>query len=223
MGLNARVDAVLFDLDGTLVRSEHAHRVAWQALFDHWATDVDEAEYARTFMGRRARDVLAEVPGPWTGTDPERSLALLRDHSRHAATMVEVVPGAREQVAALHDAGTPVAVVTSAGAAWAEQVLGDVLGVRHRLSVLVTAERVARGKPSPEGYLLACAELGVDPGRCAGVEDSPAGVTALVAAGVGRVLGLTTSSPAEVLRAAGAHTTAPDLTEVSTIRTPRRT
>ncbi len=206
------VDAVLFDLDGTLVRSEHAHRVAWQALFDHWAVDVDEAEYARTFMGRRARDVLGEVPGPWTGSDPETSLDLLRDHSRHAITAVEVVPGAAERVTALAGAGTPVAVVTSAGAAWAEQILTDVLCVRHRLSVLVTAERVARGKPSPEGYLLACRELAVDPARCAGVEDSPAGVAALVAAGVGRVVGLTTTSPAEVLRAAGAHDTAPDLT-----------
>lgn len=211
MGLNAPVDAVLFDLDGTLVRSEHAHRAAWQALFDHWAVAVDEAEYARTYMGRRARDVLGEVPGPWTGSDPAASLELLREHSRRAVGAVEVVPGAPERVAALADAGTPVAVVTSAGSEWAERVLADVLGVRHRLSALVTAERVTRGKPSPEGYLLACAELGVDPGRCAGVEDSPSGVAALVAAGVGRIVGVTTTSAAAALRAAGAHTTAPDL------------
>ncbi|MBN9097340.1 MAG: HAD family phosphatase [Pseudonocardia sp.] len=205
-------DAVMFDLDGTLVRSEHAHRVAWQALFEHWAVEVDEAEYARMFMGRRARDVLGEVPGPWTGTDPETSLDVLRDHSRHAIAAVEAVPGAAGRVAALAAAGTPVAVVTSAGAEWAEQVLADVLGVRHHLSVLVTAERVTQGKPSPEGYLLACAELGVAPGRCTGVEDSPAGIAALVAAGVGTIVGLTTSSQAGTLRAAGAHTTAPDLT-----------
>lgn len=207
----AGAGAVLFDMDGTLVRSEQVHRLAWQGLFEHWDVEVDDAEYARTFMGRRARDVLEQVRGPWTGADPEESLVLLRDHSRHAVAAVEVVPGASELLHTLADAGTPVAVVTSAGTAWAEQVLDDVVGVRHRLSALVTAERVTDGKPSPEGYLLACAELGVAPERCAGVEDSPSGIAALLAAGVGTIIGITTTSSAPELRAAGAHRTTADL------------
>lgn len=202
--------AVLFDMDGTLVRSEQVHRLAWQGLFDHWDVEVDEAEYARTFMGRRARDVLEQVRGPWTGSDLATSLALLDDHS--AADGVEVVPGAPDLLHALADAGTLVAVVTSAGRAWADTVLHRVLDVR--VPVLVTAERVRHGKPSPEGYLLACAELGVAPSECAGVEDSPSGIEALTAAGVGRIVGITTTSGDGVLRAAGAHHTAMDLTFV---------
>jgi sugar-phosphatase len=70
---------------------------------------------------------------------------------------------------------------------------------------------VAEGKPSPEGYLLACKRLRVPPGDCAAVEDSPSGVRALVAAGVGTIIGITTTSDAADLRDAGAHRTVADL------------
>jgi sugar-phosphatase len=196
--------AVLFDMDGTLVRSEHVHRMAWQGFFDHWAVAIDEDTYERTVKGRRARDVLARMEGPWP--DVGTALAVLADQP---SGTVDVVPGAVETLHALAAAGTPVAIVTSAGAAWARQVLEDVLGVHA--PVLVTAEMVAEGKPSPEGYLLACKRLRVPPGDCAAVEDSPSGVRALVAAGVGTIIGITTTSDAGDLRDAGAHRTVADL------------
>jgi sugar-phosphatase len=77
--------------------------------------------------------------------------------------------------------------------------------------VIVTAEDVATGKPSPEGYLSGCELLGVDAADCAGVEDSASGVRALLAAGVGLVVGITTSSSAADLLAAGAHRAVADL------------
>jgi sugar-phosphatase len=121
------------------------------------------------------------------------------------------VPGAAELIRQVTDAGVPVAVVTSAGPLWAEEVLGPVLGVRDRVRVIVTAEDVATGKPSPEGYLSGCELLGVDAADCAGVEDSAAGVRALLAAGVGLAVGITTTSSAADLLAAGAHRAVADL------------
>jgi sugar-phosphatase len=205
------VTAVLFDLDGTLVRSEHVHRRVWQRFFDAWRLDVDEDTYARVYMGRRAADVLTQVRGPWRPADVPGALAALRDDAHAEAGDVAVVPGAVELVRGLQRRGHRLAVVTSAGADWAGRVLDGVLGVGDAVGVLVTAEEVAVGKPSPEGYLLACRRLGVDPVACAAVEDSPSGVRALVAAGAGAIVGVTTTSAADVLRAAGAEATVPDL------------
>ena len=205
------VPAVLFDLDGTLVRSEHVHRRAWQRFFDTWRLDVDEETYARDYLGRRAVDVLAHVRGPWRPADVPGALAALDAHAHDGAGDVAVVPGAVELLRDLHGRGHRLAVVTSAGRAWADRVLDGVLCVGDAVGVRVTAEDVAVGKPSPEGYRRACRLLGVDPAGCAAVEDSPPGVRALVAAGVGTVVGVTTTSPAAALRAAGAGATVPDL------------
>jgi sugar-phosphatase len=203
--------AVLLDMDGTLVLSEHVHRQTWWRFFDSWGVTVSEEEYERHYLGRRARDVLDEVPGPWTGTDTSAALRAMDELAAELSDAVTVVPGAPELLRTLHCSGRPVAVVTSAGRDWARHVLDVVLGVADEVSVLVTAEDVRCGKPAPEGYLLACERLGRAPGDCAGVEDSPSGVRALVAASVGTVVGITTTSSAAELHAAGAGWTVPDL------------
>jgi mannitol-1-/sugar-/sorbitol-6-phosphatase len=214
-GPSGRPAGLLLDLDGTLVLSERVHRLTWRHFFDVWGAEVDDREYEQTFMGRRATDVLAAVPGPWTGRNLRAISAEMMAHAQTLGHAVEAVPGAAALVRRATDAGVPVAVVTSAGPAWAEEVFGPVLDVRSRVRALVTAEDVAAGKPSPEGYLLGCERLGVDPVGCAGVEDSPSGVRALLAAGVSRAIGVTTTSSAADLLAAGAHRTVADLRDPS--------
>jgi mannitol-1-/sugar-/sorbitol-6-phosphatase len=205
------MQAVLLDMDGTLIRSEHVHRAIWQRFFTAWQVEMDDERYADAVMGRRARDVLAHLPGPWTPDDLPGALASLDADVDAAAQEVTVVDGAVALIRELAARGHRLAVVTSGGGSWAERVLGDVLGVRDALEVVVTAEEVEVGKPSPEGYLTACRRLGVAPAGCAAVEDAPSGVRALVAAGVGRIVGVSTTSPAEALRAAGAMEVVPDL------------
>jgi sugar-phosphatase len=209
--MDRTVQAVLLDMDGTLIRSEHVHRAIWRRFFTAWQVDVDDERYADAVMGRRARDVLAHLPGPWTADDLPGALASLDADVDAAAREVTVVDGAVGLIRELAARGRRLAVVTSGGRVWAERILDDVLGVRDALEVVVTAEQVEVGKPSPEGYLTACRRLGVAPGVCAAVEDAPSGVRALVAAGVGRIVGVTTTSPATDLRAAGAMEIVPDL------------
>ena len=203
--------AVLLDMDGTLIRSEHVHRAIWQRFFTAWQVEMDDERYADAVMGRRARDVLAHLPGPWTPDDLPGALASLDADVDAAAREVTVVDGAVALIRELAARGHRLAVVTSGGRGWAERVLGDVLDVRDALEVVVTAEEVEVGKPSPEGYLTACRRLGVAPAGCAAVEDAPSGVRALVAAGVGRIVGVSTTSSAAALRAAGAMEVVPDL------------
>jgi mannitol-1-/sugar-/sorbitol-6-phosphatase len=203
--------AVLLDMDGTLIHSEHVHRAVWQRFFTAWRVEMDDERYAETVMGRRARDVLAQLPGPWRPEDVPRALAALHADVDAAAREVTVVDGAVALIRELAGRGHRLAVVTSGGRGWAQRVLDDVLGVRDALEVVVTAEEVEVGKPSPEGYLTACRRLGVAPAGCVAVEDAPSGVRALVAAGVHRIVGVTTTTSAPALRAAGATETVPDL------------
>ncbi|ANY09075.1 HAD family hydrolase [Pseudonocardia sp. HH130630-07] len=204
-------DTVLLDMDGTLVLSEHVHRRSWARFFDSWDLAVDDATYERTYMGRRALDVFAEVDGPWRETDPAELNARLVAYSDELAAEVEIVAGAREMIAELHARGHRIAIVTSAGRSWAGRIV-DALGVGAMVELTVTAEDVRTGKPDPECYLTACRRLGVDASRCVGFEDSPSGVRALAAAGVGTIVGVTNTAAAATLTAAGAGRTVPDLT-----------
>jgi HAD superfamily hydrolase (TIGR01509 family) len=91
--------------------------------------------------------------------------------------------GTIELLDALREAGCPFAVVTSTARQTAERHL-SFGGIRARFDTLVTCDDVARGKPSPDIYLLAAARLGVRPRACVVIEDSNPGIAAACAAGM---------------------------------------
>lgn len=204
------MDAALFDLDGTLVDSERVHRAAWLSFFDSRGWAVSEQTYAEHFLGRRGADTFRNLDGPWQGHDPDALLAEVLTHLADVELEPEPVRGAAELIRSVHAKEIPVGVVTSAVRSWVDSSL-DVLGVADLVSTVVGAEDVRAGKPDPEGYLLVCRRLGVDPGRVCAFEDSTSGVAAAVAAGISPVIGVLTTTPAASLRAAGAHHLIDDL------------
>ena len=206
-----RVAALLFDLDGTLVDSEPLHRARYRAWFALRGWPYDDAVAAQ-FTGRRADDVFRTVDGPWRGQDPDALLAeivALRPHRFPP----QPVAGAVGALAWARASGIRLALVTSATTRWVAEAL-DQLGGVDAFDTTVTRDDVARGKPDPACYALACARLGVDPGASAACEDAPDGVRSAAAAGVGVVIGVTTSFRAQALRDAGATSTVPDLTGI---------
>lgn len=204
-----KASALLLDLDGTLVDSEPIHRAAYRAYFDARGWEYDE-QVLSLFTGRRADDVFANEPGPWSGEDP---LELHRAVVGHVDPnqLPEPVPGGAELVAAAVAAEVPLAIVTSAGPEWVEATVDRLLGVHQHFEVVVTRDDVVDGKPDPSCYRLACDRLQADPAKAVAVEDSPAGVAAAVAAGIGQVCGITTTWSAVELREAGAHRVVNDL------------
>ena len=189
--------ALLLDLDGTLVDSEPLHRAAYRAFFEARGWDVPDLSL---FTGRRAEDVFAAEPGPWAGPRPRRAGRRGDRPRRRRAARPTRCPARRTLIEAAHRHGVPVAVVTSAGPAWTHPRHRRPAGLAaDRIDLVVTADDVVDGKPDPTGYRLACERLGVDPADALAVEDSPAGVRAAVAAGVGEVIGVsTTHRPAEL-------------------------
>lgn len=188
-------DALLFDLDGTLIDSTRATEVCWQ----QWSLQLGLGDHGEHPHGVPARDVVAARVEP---ARREEALALI-ERLEVAQTEGIVV---KDGVAALL-AGLPPerwAIVTSCTAELAA-VRMELTGIPTP-AVLVTADSVSRGKPDPQGYLAAAARLGVDPARTIVFEDAPAGVAAGNAAGA-RTVGITGTYDAGALAASRIVTT----------------
>jgi HAD superfamily hydrolase (TIGR01509 family) len=128
---------------------------------------------------------------------------------------VEVYPGSVRYLQAVRDAGLATAVVSSS--ANAAQVL-DVAGltdlIDHRVDGVTAKERGLPGKPAPDTFLAAAADLGVDRSQAVVFEDALAGVASGKAGGFGRVVGVDRLGHADALRAAGADVVVGDLAEL---------
>ncbi|MFI6506878.1 HAD family hydrolase [Streptosporangium sp. NPDC050855] len=195
-----RTKAALFDLDGTLVNSERRSMAMWSMLLERHGVSHDET-VLREFMGRRGRDVLAERAHLFPGRKVEDLIGEVLSFKDHPGLPdIVPVPGAAELIRGVAAYGSPIAVVTSAGRDWAEERLAQI-GVRDLLDTLVSALDVTRGKPDPEGFLLAAARLSVDPADCVVFEDSIAGIAAAKAAGMACV-GIATTHEGTDLAAA---------------------
>jgi sugar-phosphatase len=177
----ASVEALLFDSDGVLVDSDASVLAAWS----RWAVefDLDPAEVVYQVHGRRAADTVATLVEP---TKRESALTRINDLELEAAGEVRALPGAYRVLSELHE--IPWAVVTSATSALARARL-HAAGLPLP-SVLITADDLREGKPSPEGYQAAADRLERDTSRCVVFEDSVAGVLAAHAAGAGFVVGV---------------------------------
>lgn len=196
------VEAVLFDMDGTLVDSTAMVEHVWTEFAA--ANAVDAAAIIDFAHGRPSRDTIARF-----AADPARIDEWLDwIHTAEGGRFNEVVavPGAVELVSSLPRGRW--AVVTSAIHAPARERLA-LVGIEPP-QIVIGADNVAQGKPHPEGYLAAASALGVEPGRCVVFEDTQAGALAGLAAGCAVVLvgDLAPDVPGVVARVR-------DLTEVS--------
>jgi HAD superfamily hydrolase (TIGR01509 family) len=175
--------AVLWDMDGTLVDTEPYWIACEFALVAQhggtWST-----EHAHALVGNdlhtSARYIQEHggVPLP-----PEEIIDILLDGVvERVRAVVPWRPGARELLRDLVALGVPNALVTMSYQRLAATVV-DVLP-EGSFAVQITGDQVAHGKPHPDPYETAARRLGVDPGECVAIEDSPSGLASARAAGV---------------------------------------
>jgi beta-phosphoglucomutase len=195
---------VIFDMDGVLVDTYHAHYRSWLEMAKAEGFGFTEEEFASTF-GRTSREIIAHFWGE--GRLDDAQIAALDDRKEAAfRRMIEsdfpTMPGVGELLRSLHDAGFRLAVGSSGPPENVRMVL-DRLGARDLFDAVVTGEDVTRGKPDPEVFLIAAKRLGVPPGRCAVIEDAPPGIAAANAAGMASVGLVSTGRKPKDLVAAG--------------------
>lgn len=172
--LTLRAEALLLDMDGTLVHSTTEVETVWRL----WCQShrLDPEPVLAMCHGVRSREVIRALAPQ---LNLAREVALLDELEIQHAGVAEPIAGARTLLGALSPARW--ALVTSASQRVARHRLASAGLPLPRL--LIGAEDVVRGKPDPEPYLLAARRLGLAPADCLVFEDAPAGIRSALQAG----------------------------------------
>ena len=200
------IRAVIFDLDGVLVDSEHVWDAAREELARerggrwHESAQRDMMGMSSTEWSRYMHETIG-VPDPPEEISAEVVRRLERIYREH----LPLIEGAAEAVERLA-ACWPLGVASSSNRPIIDLVL-ELSGLARFFSVTVSSEEVPRGKPAPDVYLEACRRVGADPARSVALEDSPTGVAAARAAGM-LVIGIPSLEGIEL---SGAHIVAESL------------
>ena len=169
-------------MDGTLIDSERL----WTRALDDTAAWLGGSlsDDVRPQMLGAGTARLVELVHEEVGVDGDQAVTAAYLNERVAASMASELawrPGAPELLRAVEAAGVPAALVTSTERQLAAVCL-DMIG-QHYFAVTLYGDEVQQRKPHPEPYLTVASRLGVEPGRCVAIEDSPAGIAAAEAAG----------------------------------------
>ena len=178
------IEAVLLDMDGTLLDTEKVYLESLFAALGACGYTDDVLTLGHAMVGMPAAECEAMLRDRYGEhfplADLNTAFNIRRDEIFRAG--IPLKPGAVELLDALHGDGYPMAIVTSSSRRTAEEHL-TLAGIRTRFDRVLTRDDVERGKPSPDLYLLAARQLGVQPASCLAVEDSNPGVAAAHAAG----------------------------------------
>ena len=192
------LNAVLFDFDGVLARTMEDNERAWRFAVEPWIQDLGEEEYLllEGLSPKGVAEALLGVRGlPLEGV-PEivirKEQAYLRDH---AFSLYPGIPELLDRLAVR----LPLALVTGAARVRLEATLDP--RVLRQFKAIVTADDQVSPKPSPEPYLKAAADLGVNPVNCLVVENAPLGIQSARAAGMVVVAVASTLAPIHLVGA----------------------
>ncbi|KWV52562.1 HAD family hydrolase [Bradyrhizobium macuxiense] len=211
------VDAVLLDMDGTLLDTERVYFDSLVAALNESGYDDGVVALCRSMVGLpgpACEAILIERYGAgFPLAEVSRAFVVNRDRMFDAALPLK--PGTLALLDGLAAADCPTAIVTSSSRRTAERHLA-LAGIRKRFDTLLTLDDVTHGKPDPELYLKAAAHLGVTPQACVAVEDSNHGVAAAHASGAITLMVPDMAPPTEETRAKCA-AVLPDLNAVLTM------
>lgn len=194
--------ALLFDMDGTLVDTEHLHFSAFQTVLAPHGVELSWEDYRRFIMGHPNHAIAAHF---LPHVAEEHHAGLMDDkEARYRSLVTDVSPaeGLMDLLDWADAESVPYAVVTNAPRANAELVL-EALGIRARFKAVVAGDEVASPKPHPMPFLTAAASIGGDVSRTVAFEDSGSGVASAVAAGLA-VVGLSAPLDEHGLKSRGA-------------------
>ena len=235
------LDAVVFDMDGVITDTAHAHATSWARIFDEYLEErsvrfgepfepFSEDDYLKYVDGKPRYDGVRSLLESRGIVLPEGALddspeieTVCGIGNRKNAHFLRVLkedgadpyPTTVRLIESLNERGIATAIITSSRNA--EEVLGGA-GVRHLFPVKVdgvdSAELGLAGKPMPDIFLEAARRLGVDPDRAAVVEDALSGVEAGRRGGFALVIGVDRVGQAAELMAKGADLVVSDLGEL---------
>ncbi len=200
------IQAAIFDMDGTLFDSEPVYLEVWQRTSAEFGFELMRELYLTT-VGMTLEAAYETLEHAFGETFPSSEFQRLwpeRWRSHVLRYGMRFKPGVLELLGMLEGAKLKRAVATSSHGGEALLLLGEA-GLLTRFQAVVTGDEVRRGKPYPDIYLEAARRLGVAPEACLAFEDSTAGATAALDAGITTFIIPDLLQPSEAvrLRAAG--------------------
>jgi beta-phosphoglucomutase len=194
-----KVEAVIFDLDGTLIDNNPYHLKAWKQYLLNMGREVSEDEYKANFNGRTNKDVV-EYIYQRKMTDKEAAPYYLdkeRMYREIYQPYIAPVSGLLPFLEELHRHNIPMAIATS-GIMPNINFTFEHIPIKQYFKEVIYSAHIRKGKPDPEIYERTAEALKVNPGNCVVFEDALVGIQAAKGAGM-KVVAVTTTHTAEEL------------------------
>lgn len=182
------IKACLFDLDGVIVDTAKYHKKAWKNLADDLGIDfTDEDNERLKGVGRmESLNILLEMGDMMNvSIDQQRQMADRKnsDYLSYLDTMAteELLPGVMDFLKELRHNGIKIGIGSASKNAMT--ILSKV-GIKTMFDVIIDGNKISKGKPDPEVFLLGAKELGISPADCVVFEDAQVGIESAVNAGM---------------------------------------
>ena len=179
------IRACVFDMDGVLIDTEPVWRRVERDVLARVGVELTDDQLRETW-GKRIEEVVDHwySTRAWDGVRPRAvRREIVREMVQHVREEGAPMPGAVAAMSAARDAGLLVAIASSSSRDLIDAVV-ERLGIAQLVDGVCTADDEVLGKPDPGVYRSAARLLGVEPGDCIAVEDSPAGIRSARAAGM---------------------------------------
>lgn len=182
-----QIQAFIFDLDGVIADTAVFHYQAWRELANRLGFDIDH-EFNETLKGVGRMDSLNRVlaHGNIQMSEEQKQREAEQKNREYVElishmTPADLLPGAHDALIAVRAAGLKIAL---ASASKNGSMILDRLGITELFDTIVDPASLRHGKPDPEIFLTAAAQLNCAPYECIGVEDAISGITAIKQAGM---------------------------------------
>ncbi|MEK7551289.1 MAG: HAD family phosphatase [Patescibacteria group bacterium] len=195
----SNIQAVIFDLNGTMVDDMTYHKKAWIEFCSRHGLNLTSEEFEKKFSGRKNSEILPLILNKPLSQDQIIKYSEDKEqiYREIYAQFIKEVPGLRNFILKLRARNYKIAIATTAFEKNRKFILEN-LGLENLFNLILGEEHVIHGKPDPEIYLKTAEQLGVDPSRCLVFEDSPPGVESGKSAEM-KVIGILTTHTKEDL------------------------
>ena len=205
------LEAILFDLDGTLADTDSIHFAVWQDILLRFDLEIDRAFYRQRISGRTNSKIIKDILPQLTLEDAWKLATEKEETYRRLANSLLPTPGLDRLIELTDEASIKRAIVTNAPEDNAVYML-KILRLTQTFPVVIMAKDAPPGKPDPAPYQMALDRLGVKSNKAIAFEDSAAGIRSAVGAGIYTV-GITSSHLAKDLLDAGANMVVEDFND----------